>query len=624
MPYDYRRRPTPILNTNDIKKHHFSIYDIIVCIILMGASMPSSGLSMEVFNYGQNHIFNAFDWRFVASLAHGVFLVCGYLVISKLIYAISPWLKNIFCFSIITLTLSKILVLVITGFHMNGYVLSALKQLEWSEWQNAILKISPLYSLFIAGMLTAGLGLVFHPVYAFFRKKMSKKPKYKFFDKPAYRPLSGKKIIILTAIGFSGLLIQHSLAGWYFFMGDPKSTSYRREQVYNFFPHPYHIRSVFEIFFTPKTNNPFALTLDRNPALPVSVPADEKNHFAADALPNVVMIVVDSLRAFDLRQNPELMPHLTRQPDLALDLYHNAISNCTHFGFFTLFTGLYPHDFSGARRVGRTNTILNRFKASGYDLSAFTANSLDWYDTEKLILPEDTSIWTAPTATLKERDQLTADAAINSLLNMPRRKPFFVLTYLYGTHWPYSAEKSDNTTGSFDRYKRSMGLVDGHIGHIIDSLASASYERDTLLLITSDHGDEGGNNSDIGHGAHLTPFQTEIPFAALRIKANNEDKSSPDFYPLPQSHLNVADWLTAIIEQKTFTVPDQALLMEGCAYDYPQEFSLVLPEGRVNFALDNGYLLPLPSLEGESPDPSLIQKALPLIVQKLGYTKRNR
>ena len=78
--------------------------------------------------------------------------------------------------------------------------------------------------------------------------------------------------------------------------------------------------------------------------------------------------------------------------------------------------------------------------------------------------------------------------------------------------------ESDATLAS-DAYDDCIGYLDTQIGKLMDELKSRGVLDNTLVVITSDHGEELGEHGLFGHGRSLYSQELHVPLVSSRLEA---------------------------------------------------------------------------------------------------------
>ena len=94
-------------------------------------------------------------------------------------------------------------------------------------------------------------------------------------------------------------------------------------------------------------------------------------------------------------------------------------------------------------------------------------------------------------------------------------------------------------------YDATVGMADDFVGRVIDALAAAGLDDDTLLVVTSDHGEEFGEHGFYGHGESLYEAVTHIPFVARLPAAQAGQPGRVVDEPL--SLVDVAPWILSVV-----------------------------------------------------------------------------
>ena len=151
-----------------------------------------------------------------------------------------------------------------------------------------------------------------------------------------------------------------------------------------------------------------------------------------------------------------------------------------------------------------------------------------------------------------------------------RERPFFWLVNLIECHAPYLPPRPWNDLGAIERlragedarrhqsfvgvcrtcagrweipdealermrhlYARSVAYADDWLGRLLEALDGRGLLDDTLVIVTSDHGENLGENRLFGHAFSLDERLTHVPFVAAGPGAP-EDESARSLADLPQ------------------------------------------------------------------------------------------
>ena len=213
---------------------------------------------------------------------------------------------------------------------------------------------------------------------------------------------------------------------------------------------------------------------------------------------------------------------------------HYSSSNSTRGGIFGLFYGLPPSYWQVALSAGIPAAIVQATRDKNYALGVFTSATVfkpEFHNTvfvgEKNLRPQSEG------NTVFERD---ADAINDFAEFLGKRKAdnknFFSFIFLDNVHstaipegfkgpfqpsWTtvnHLALKEDtDPTPYFNLYKNSVYYADLNIKKILDLLKDNGYDENTVVVITSDHGEEFNDNGDNfwGHNSNFTNAQIKIP-----------------------------------------------------------------------------------------------------------------
>lgn len=248
---------------------------------------------------------------------------------------------------------------------------------------------------------------------------------------------------------------------------------------------------------------------------------------------NVLILAIDSLRADVV--DAKTMPNLTKlQKQTLVFQEHYSAGNATRAGVFGLFYGLPPCYWQSALSTNVSSSMVTGFQKAGYEITAFATATLlrpEFYATvfssvRPLRMGSDTG------ETVAERDRDSVDDFEKWLEQRDKNKKFMSFMFLDSVHSldfpedldvPYDDywQEVDRLKLSpdfdpreyFNRYKNAAYWQDVLIGRVLQILEKNGRLNDTIVIVTSDHGEEF-NDSKLnywGHNGNFSDAQIKIP-----------------------------------------------------------------------------------------------------------------
>lgn len=241
--------------------------------------------------------------------------------------------------------------------------------------------------------------------------------------------------------------------------------------------------------------------------------------------PNVLLLCVDTLR-------PDRLGYMghTRETSPAIDRLASegvrfetcySVSGWTLPSMATILTGQYPRDHLATDFHWTINpglpTMAGLLRQEGYDTRAFVSHVLlkpsygfgdgfNVFDYSVLDVGHPHEVSTARELT---------DLAIADLGKV--EKPFFMWVHYFDPHAEYVPHKEWAHFGDtdIDRYDQEIAFTDFHIARLLGELKKKGMYDDTIIVFTSDHGEEFGEH---GGNLHETLYD-EVLLCPLVIKA---------------------------------------------------------------------------------------------------------
>lgn len=249
---------------------------------------------------------------------------------------------------------------------------------------------------------------------------------------------------------------------------------------------------------------------------------------AATPRPKIVLITVDTLRADRIGcygYNRLKTPNIDRLAAEGIR-FTNAIAQVplTLPSHCSIFTGTYPlfhgvHDQTDHLSEKKT-TLAEILKARGFTTAAFVSSfvlnsqfglnqGFDHYDDALDRSPDGSG------DEVKRRGDQTLSPALAWLETFGARD-FFVWIHLYDPHVPYSPPEPFRTRYAERPYDGEVAFVDSLMGRLIGFLEKKGWYSQTLLIFTSDHGEDLGDHGENTHGFFVYDSTLRVP---LIIKA---------------------------------------------------------------------------------------------------------
>jgi hypothetical protein len=202
----------------------------------------------------------------------------------------------------------------------------------------------------------------------------------------------------------------------------------------------------------------------------------------------------------------------------------------------TLFTGLRPWQhqvlYPGHAHLPKSLvTLAEALKAAGYETNGFFSGP--WYDqsfgfqqgfdvfqhygkgqrlAERLGGMADGRQFTWAHLPAPQAPYVRRDAYLSRLGRLPPQLPRKVMPMQLGPYFDPAVPLPLNLRRRlWALYCMNVAAADDQLGHLLDALRASGAWDDTLLVVTANHGEEFGENSQILHGGNLGRPLIEVP-----------------------------------------------------------------------------------------------------------------
>ncbi|MFN2399267.1 MAG: sulfatase [Gemmatimonadaceae bacterium] len=315
--------------------------------------------------------------------------------------------------------------------------------------------------------------------------------------------------------------------------------------------------------------------------------------------PNILLLIWDTARAASLsaygyeRATTPNLEQLAKQGVI----FDRAIATApwTLPSHATMFTGRYPFEMSAdwESPLDRTDpTLAEVLRDQGYATGGFVANGT--YGTYEFGLDRGFTHYEAYAVSAGQVLQSSAlgrrlTALYNKALgtyhwpgrknaatisgdflrwqSRNRERPFFAFLNYLDPHEPYVAEvpsglqftdqvpstrtiqtgrrhTPEEIRSITDAYDNAIAYTDYHLGLLLDALGQRGVLRNTVVIVTSDHGEELGEHGAMSHGSSLYLPSLHVPLVIAyppRVPAGARVGNAVSLRDLPATIIDVAD-----------------------------------------------------------------------------------
>lgn len=335
--------------------------------------------------------------------------------------------------------------------------------------------------------------------------------------------------------------------------------------------------------------------------------------------PDIYLFIVESLREDFI--NHEIAPclHNFKEQSLSFTLAL-ANANATHLSWFSLFYSQLPFHWNSLllKQKSSGSPFLQILKKSGYRIHVYASSRLGYYGMEERlfglnrVLIDKMITEESVEKPIYLKDQAVVDCLIEDMQQEKGGRVF--ITFLDSTHldysWPFEKKSVfqpvDQTLNYIkalsndkeylekikNRYRNALHFVDSLFGRFLTALES---DKDALVVITGDHGEEFYEQGHLFHASHLSYPQVHVP---LYYRLGSDSKWKGCVLDRLSSHMDIFPTLFHYLLKKPFTgnYEGQSVL-EKSAWPYaviarfnacfsPQEFCIHDKEYKAIFRVE--------------------------------------
>jgi membrane-anchored protein YejM (alkaline phosphatase superfamily) len=265
---------------------------------------------------------------------------------------------------------------------------------------------------------------------------------------------------------------------------------------------------------------------------------------------NILIIVIDSWRYDYLTK--EITPNIYNFKKNTQEFTnHKSGSNMTTGGIFSMFYGIPATYFDSFTGVNKGPVLIDQLIKQKYDLNILSSSTVENPPFNKNVFTKVSNLELYTIGdTPAERDMNIFNSWTSYIENYNQKNPFFGFLFFDAAHGfdfpknykapfkPYldmvdyiGLDNDYDAKPLINRYKNCLHYIDNLVGKIILQLNKKDQLKNTIVIITSDHGQEF-NDLKKGywqHGGNFSKYQINTPFILY------DSKKAPKKY----SHLTL-------------------------------------------------------------------------------------
>ncbi|ELO1812945.1 DUF3413 domain-containing protein [Vibrio fluvialis] len=298
-----------------------------------------------------------------------------------------------------------------------------------------------------------------------------------------------------------------------------------------------------------------SLTLPRPSHSHLNYPLHPLDIRQPDQTPNILFIAIDTWRYDDANQ--DVTPNIAQFAQRSLRFeQHLSGGNSTQAGIFSLFYGLPATYWDSFHANQKRPVMMKALEALDYQFAIYASAPLNSPPFDRTVfrginnLRVDTPAETSPL-----RDQRITDDFVDFLKTRNTNQPYFGFLFYDSAHaTEFPADMEPRFTPSWNRvdhikldndfnpepyrnrYRNALYYIDGQIERVLNAVEAQGGLENTIIVITSDHGQEFNDNHKNywGHGSNYSMAQIHVP---LYIYVPGERPEKIDW---KTTHLDIA------------------------------------------------------------------------------------
>ena len=262
---------------------------------------------------------------------------------------------------------------------------------------------------------------------------------------------------------------------------------------------------------------------------------------------NIFIFASDSVKSTVISQETTPNLHAFKQESIILNNHHSG-GNTTRFGIFSLMYGLNASYWFPFVNAKKGTVLFDTLKKLDYQINITSSTNTNWPQFKKTCYVQIQDSIKDEFAGVPWKKDEQATAYFNDWLDKQNiEKPLFSFLFFDAPHGysfpkeinPFNAQEekvnyltlkanSDEIKTVEKQYKNAVFYDDKLFGEMLDKLKKKGLYKESLIIYTSDHGQEFFEFGDFGHNTNFSPAQTQVPMVIKLPDSMKKDITLPN------------------------------------------------------------------------------------------------
>ena len=286
---------------------------------------------------------------------------------------------------------------------------------------------------------------------------------------------------------------------------------------------------------------------------------------------NIFIFAFDAARNSSIDKNTA--PNITQFKNDSIVLnHHYSGGNATRFGIFSLMYGINSTYWFSFLANQKGSVLFDTLKRLNYNIKIISSTNTNWPEFRKTCYVNIVKdIKDNFSGASWQKDKQSSQYFIDMIKDKKDNNPIFSFVFMDAPHG-YSYPKEFNkfnasgeninyisaTKGSNEiksalaRYKNAIYYDDNRFGKMIQILKDKGLYKNSLIIFTSDHGQEFYEYGNFGHNNAFSKAQVNSPMV-IKLPDNLKDKLTLSHPNTLSSHIDIVPTILSLIGVKNKT-----------------------------------------------------------------------